>query len=134
MRLQKNSCCGNKYFWKLEQCAKPFSLVFLFFQVYFTKPDSPLPDAFIIVYSVTDRKSFYLAKSFLSQVEYLVDSKAVILVGNKTDLARLRVVNTDGKYIIHISTLFQFCWKTFLLSISLPVYLSAVDRNSVLQC
>lgn len=63
--------------------------------MYSTKPDCPLPDAFVIVYSVNDRKSFSLAKSFLSQVEYLVDNKAVILVGNKTDLARLRVVTTD---------------------------------------
>ncbi|KFM71198.1 GTP-binding protein RAD, partial [Stegodyphus mimosarum] len=53
------------------------------------------PDAFVIVYSVTDRKSYSYAKVILSQIQRHLDTKAVILVGNKTDLARLRVVSTD---------------------------------------
>ncbi|GFT11748.1 GTP-binding protein RAD [Nephila pilipes] len=60
-----------------------------------SKPDSTEPDAFVIVYSVTDRKSFSQARHVLTQVERYLDSKAVILVANKTDLARLRVVSTE---------------------------------------
>ncbi|GFV79392.1 GTP-binding protein RAD [Trichonephila clavipes] len=60
-----------------------------------SKPDSTEPDAFVIVYSATDRKSFSQARHVLSQVERYLDSKAVILVANKTDLARLRVVSTE---------------------------------------
>ncbi|GFR24832.1 GTP-binding protein RAD [Trichonephila clavata] len=60
-----------------------------------SKPDSAELDAFVIVYSVTDRKSFSQARHVLSQVERYLDSKAVILVANKTDLARLRVVSTE---------------------------------------
>lgn len=76
------------------------NVVCCLFQMYSIKPESPLPDAFVIVYSVTDRKSFGHAKNFLSQVECYLDHRAVILVGNKTDLARLRVVETDGEYAL----------------------------------
>ncbi|KAG8183192.1 hypothetical protein JTE90_005644 [Oedothorax gibbosus] len=52
-------------------------------------------DAFVVVYSVTDRRSYAHARRVLAQVERLLDTRAVILVGNKTDLARLRAVTTE---------------------------------------
>lgn len=52
------------------------------------------PDAYIIVYSVTNRRSFIQAKHLLSKAATSFASKATILVGNKTDLARLRTVTT----------------------------------------
>ncbi|XP_054718711.1 GTP-binding protein RAD-like [Uloborus diversus] len=57
-------------------------------------PDSE-SDAFLVVYSVTDRRTFSQARQILSQVEQHAERKAVILVGNKTDLARLRMVTTE---------------------------------------
>ncbi|GBL98945.1 GTP-binding protein RAD [Araneus ventricosus] len=62
---------------------------------YTLKTDSVEHDAFVIIYSVSDRKSYSQARHLLSQLERHIDSKAVILVGNKTDLARLRVVSTE---------------------------------------
>ncbi|GIY87139.1 GTP-binding protein RAD [Caerostris extrusa] len=62
---------------------------------YSPKPDAQEHDAYVIVYSVSDRKSFSQARHLLSQLERHIDSKAVILVANKTDLARLRVVSTE---------------------------------------
>ncbi|XP_022243169.1 GTP-binding protein REM 1-like [Limulus polyphemus] len=55
-------------------------------------------DAYVVVYSVTNRASFHKARTILNQIKSLedVDRKAVILVGNKTDLARLRMVSTDA--------------------------------------
>ncbi|GIX84658.1 GTP-binding protein GEM [Caerostris extrusa] len=54
----------------------------------------PLPDAYIIVYSVTNRRSYIQARQILSKLETTFSTKAAILVANKTDLARLRTVPT----------------------------------------
>ncbi|XP_046387032.1 ras-related protein Rap-2c-like [Ischnura elegans] len=56
------------------------------------------PDVFVVVYSITDRESLERAEdilSFLSKAD-LMATKAVILVGNKTDLERSRVITTSG--------------------------------------
>uniref|UniRef100_T1J265 Uncharacterized protein n=1 Tax=Strigamia maritima TaxID=126957 RepID=T1J265_STRMM len=56
-------------------------------------------DAYLVLFSITDRVSFCRAKSilaFLHQCDFIKD-KAVILVGNKTDLERGRVVQTEGR-------------------------------------
>ncbi|KAG8228776.1 hypothetical protein J437_LFUL007769 [Ladona fulva] len=56
------------------------------------------PDVFVVVYSITDRESLERAEdvlSFLWKAD-LVSTKAVILVGNKTDLERSRVISTSG--------------------------------------
>ncbi|KAG8300694.1 hypothetical protein J6590_070722 [Homalodisca vitripennis] len=58
------------------------------------------PHAFCVVYSTSDRSSFQQAEQslqFLWKTD-AIRSKAVILVANKTDLVRSRVVSTqDGK-------------------------------------
>ena len=58
-----------------------------------------MPDALVIVYSVVDTDSFKKAEEIL---QYLwrtnsATDKAVILVGNKSDLVRTRVVSIVGK-------------------------------------
>ncbi|XP_013775475.1 GTP-binding protein REM 1-like [Limulus polyphemus] len=55
-------------------------------------------DAYVVVYSVAHRESFQLAKTIIKHIKKLQDmeKKAVILAGNKTDLARLRTVSTDA--------------------------------------
>lgn len=58
------------------------------------------PHACIIVYSVVARNSFQVAEEILNYLwrENVTKDKAVILVGNKADLARSRVISTgDGK-------------------------------------
>ncbi|XP_045107886.1 LOW QUALITY PROTEIN: GTP-binding protein GEM-like [Portunus trituberculatus] len=58
------------------------------------------PHACIIVYSITDKGSFKKAEDIITYLwrEIYTKEKAVILVGNKVDLARSRLVNTtEGK-------------------------------------
>ncbi|KAG8180368.1 hypothetical protein JTE90_014247 [Oedothorax gibbosus] len=96
----------------LEKCVSvlldgvEYELVFL---------DSPIPldnmmfdemveesDAYIIVYSVTDRSGFEKAVDILFSLKErgITNSKAVILVGNKSDLARTREIAVEeGKSI-----------------------------------
>lgn len=54
--------------------------------------------AYCVVYSTADRNSFHYAEESLQALWKLPDirSKAVILVANKTDLVRSRVVSTQG--------------------------------------
>ncbi|XP_076358359.1 GTP-binding protein GEM-like [Tachypleus tridentatus] len=57
-------------------------------------------DAFAVVYSVTNKHSFQQAKFLLHQIlkHPSNDYKAVVLVGNKTDLVRLReVTRNEGR-------------------------------------
>lgn len=58
------------------------------------------PDAYLVVYSVASRSSWQAAKEYLSVIHRWdnAEHKAIILVGNKTDLVRLRTVSTeDGR-------------------------------------
>jgi len=57
------------------------------------------PHATMVVYSVTDRGSFRAASDILRYLwqEGITQEKAVILVGNKCDLARARVTTTQGE-------------------------------------
>lgn len=60
------------------------------------------PHACVIVYSVVQRSSFHVAEEILNYLwrENISKEKAVILVGNKADLARSRVISTaDGKQL-----------------------------------
>jgi len=53
----------------------------------------------MVVYSITDRQSFDIAVEVLKQLRDEVGAnKAIILVGNKTDLVRKRTISADGKY------------------------------------
>jgi hypothetical protein len=57
------------------------------------------PHAYCVVYSTVDRASLRCAEETLQFLwkSDTVSSKAVILVGNKTDLVRSRTVTTEGK-------------------------------------
>ncbi len=56
-------------------------------------------DGYLIVYSVASRESFNDAVSILKQMKKTPElrQKVVILVGNKQDMVRKRVVKTQGK-------------------------------------
>lgn len=56
------------------------------------------PHACIIVYSIVQRTSFRVAEEILNYLwrENVTKDKAVIVVGNKADLARSRCITTQG--------------------------------------
>lgn len=56
-------------------------------------------DGFLIVYSITDRRSFQKSVDLLQEISQHEESqhRAVVLVGNKSDLVRSRTVGEDGK-------------------------------------
>lgn len=58
-------------------------------------------DAYIIVYSVTDKSSFEKASELRIQLRRARQSEniPIILVGNKSDLVRSREVTVDGTLI-----------------------------------
>ncbi|XP_063590530.1 GTP-binding protein GEM-like [Penaeus indicus] len=55
------------------------------------------PHACVVIYSITDKSSFKKAEDILNYLwrENYTKEKAVILVGNKVDLARSRLVSTE---------------------------------------
>ncbi|ODM93002.1 GTP-binding protein REM 2 [Orchesella cincta] len=57
------------------------------------------PHACVVVYSVTDRRSFEFASEILRYLwqEGTTHERSVILVGNKCDLARARVISSQGQ-------------------------------------
>lgn len=75
-------------------------------------------DAIIVTYTVTDRNSFRRAVLCLTTMRNIANrqppsslplgpglrSKAVILVGNKSDLARVRVITTESKLYFSVGT------------------------------
>ena len=67
-----------------------------------------VPDALVIVYSVVDSNSFQKAEEILQYLWRTGSStnKAVILVGNKSDLVRTRVVSIVGKEKAYLLTIF----------------------------
>lgn len=56
------------------------------------------PHACVVVYSITSRESFQAAEEILNYLwrERYTHEKSVIVVGNKADLARSRVISTNG--------------------------------------
>lgn len=64
------------------------------------------PHGYCVIYSSADRTSFVLAERILQALwtSENIAQKAVILVGNKADLARSRVVRSDGKTFPNFSS------------------------------
>lgn len=57
-----------------------------------------LPDAYVMMYSVIDKTSFKTTEDELARLQNwdALRSRALIVVGNKIDLARSRAVSTQG--------------------------------------
>ena len=56
-------------------------------------------DIYVVVYSLMDRKSFEKAIDRLYVLRKVMKSdRSIILVGNKSDLVRVRIVAEDGEY------------------------------------
>ena len=60
-----------------------------------------IPDGYIIVYAVDDTESLQEAERILAYLksEEILHRNAVILVANKTDLVRSRVISTNGEFL-----------------------------------
>lgn len=55
-------------------------------------------DAYVVVYSITDRRSFQKAEDFVNDIRASGhEVEAVIVVANKSDLVRGRLVAEEGK-------------------------------------
>lgn len=73
---------------------------------------------YCVIYSSADRDSFILAERVLQSLwtSENIAQKAVILVGNKADLARSRTVTTEGKCVLYTTTVWPSecvctkCW------------------------
>ena len=62
-------------------------------------PIMPDVDAYLVLYSVADNKSFQAAETKLSSLNKdLKRETAVILVANKSDIVRNRTVTAEGKH------------------------------------
>ena len=58
--------------------------------------DARSVDGYLVIYAVTDRPSFRYAQSCLQELRPAKRHNAVILVANKADVVRNRVVSTAG--------------------------------------
>lgn len=65
-------------------------------------------DAYIVVYSITDRASFQAAVQLIKSIRENQSNKTpspnnrlvpIILVGNKSDLVRKRIVTKEGQFV-----------------------------------
>jgi Rad/Gem-related GTP binding protein 1 len=56
------------------------------------------PHACIVVYSIVSRSSFQMAEGILNYLwqEHYTQERTVIVVGNKSDLARSRTISANG--------------------------------------
>jgi hypothetical protein len=66
------------------------------------------PHACVVVYSIVDRATFRTVEDILNYLwrENYTQEKSVIVVGNKADLARSRVIPTNGKNYISEKLIF----------------------------
>lgn len=72
-------------------------------------------DAFVVVYCITERVTFDIAIDLLKQIREEVGSnKAIILVGNKSDLVRKRTISQEGKFMCISFSYFQVSIKFYL--------------------
>jgi GTPase SAR1 family protein len=54
-------------------------------------------DAFIVVYSISDKSSFSIAIDLIRSIRHSENqNQPVILVGNKSDLVRKRAISREG--------------------------------------
>lgn len=78
-----------------------FIYIIIYFRTYTQAELSKIaqPDAFVVMYSVIDKASFQKAEEYLALLHDLdlMRGKAAILVGNKVDLVRSRIVSSQGK-------------------------------------
>lgn len=76
------------------------------FNIPFFQPENCLssydPHGYCVIYSSADQESFMVAERVIQSLwtSENIAQRAVILVGNKADLARSRVITSEGKHIL----------------------------------
>ncbi|XP_013390124.1 GTP-binding protein REM 1-like [Lingula anatina] len=91
-------------------------------------------NAYIVVYSVTNRSTFRYAKDILHKLRQLYkDSVALILVGNKTDLQRQRTVSTEVGKELAITEHAKFVETSALLKYNVDELLVGTLRQIKLK-
>ncbi len=69
-------------------------------------------DAYIVVYSVTDKSSFQIAIDLIKTIRSNEnDNNPIILVGNKSDLVRKKSITREGMLLLSFS--FFYCFIVF---------------------
>jgi len=97
-----------------------------------SQPDECLtnydPHGYCVIYSAADRSSFSVAEQVLQVLwtNQNIAQKAVILVSNKADLARSRLVTSEGKYVVRFGRFTPFintrrCARLSLLKIDIYI-------------
>lgn len=86
--------------------------------IFFHKVENSLstyePHACVIVYSIVQKSSFRVAEEILNYLwRENVTDKAVIIVGNKADLARSRVISTSGNVEIFFTEIYAHHYLYF---------------------
>ena len=76
------------------------------------------PDGFLVVFAVDDESSLTQAENILSDIKLELGHKPCILVANKTDLVRNRIVRTTGTARTHF--LQSDSWNVRDINIPLP--------------
>lgn len=84
----------------------PFNFITFFHSLSFLsfQPENCLtsynPHGYCVIYSSADRSSFVIAERIIQALwtSENIAQRAVILVGNKADLARSRVITSEGKF------------------------------------
>jgi len=97
----------------------------------------------LVVYSVTDRASFIFAQSCLQDLRPAKRHNVVILVANKQDIVRNRVISEEGQQQNRFLALgfrmqfcfiliFRFCFSLFGVPSCLCVFISATSLCALL--
>ena len=76
------------------------------------------PDGFLVVFAVDDESSLTEAEKILNDIKLELGHKPCILVANKTDLVRNRIVRTTGTARTHF--LQSDSWNVTDINIPLP--------------
>ena len=80
--------------------------------------DTRSVDGYLVIYSLTDRASYRYAQSCLAELRPSKRLNAVILVANKADVVRNRLVSTAGRLVktnsSSVRPMNQGLWRGFM--------------------
>lgn len=153
----------NQKYYRINKIRKPFSMAhfsleinapiqnYIFFFRVLQRPllASSRPDAYVIIYSVTNKISFLQAKDILHVIQRIQEepediARAVILVGNKTDLVRLRAISTEGQMFYYIKKItvsktrikFNFHGLNSVVTVQVctEYYSSKIAKGNIFHC
>ena len=89
------------------------------------------PHAVIVAYSIIDRASYHEAEKILNYLWKMSynETKGIILVANKIDLERSRVISHEGKYMSVFMALSYNFTPGYHPNIFISIYDNAMKRS-----